>query len=178
MSEIAALDGETADLALAVDDFFVGEHRAELGAPPHGAFVDVGEATFKELEENPLRPAEILRVGRVDLAVPIVGKPEGFDLSIVLGVGRGMRAGFDRVLFGGQAKGVPTDGVEDVKALGAFVTRDDIGGGVALGVADVEPRARRVGEHVQHVVCRLRRVLLGASGVVFLPERLPVRLDL
>ena len=40
----AALDGEAADLALAVDDLFVGEDGAEGVAPPDRGFADVGEA--------------------------------------------------------------------------------------------------------------------------------------
>ena len=89
-----------------------------------------------------------------------------------------MSAGLHGVLLGGQTKGIPADGVEDIEASGAFITGDDIGRGVALGVADVEARAGRIRKHVEHVVFRLRRVLLGLGGEVFLPERLPVGLDL
>jgi hypothetical protein len=39
----AALDGETADLALAVHDFFIREHRAEFRAPVHWRGGDVSE---------------------------------------------------------------------------------------------------------------------------------------
>ena len=66
--------GMVADLALAVDDLLVGEHGAQFRAPPHGALVDVGEAAPEELQEDPLRPAEVARVGRVDLALPVIGE--------------------------------------------------------------------------------------------------------
>ena len=39
----ARYDRKAADLALAVDDFFVGQHGAELGAPVHRRLSDVGE---------------------------------------------------------------------------------------------------------------------------------------
>jgi hypothetical protein len=164
LAQVAALHGEAADLGLAVDDFLVGQYGAQLRTPPHRALVDVGQALFEQLEEDPLRPAVILGVSRIDLALPVVGKAEGFDLTtkvgdVVLGVGGGMGAGFHRVLLGGQAEGVPANRVEHVKTLGAFVARDDVGAGVALGVADVQTRAARVGKHVEHVVFRLRRVV-------------------
>ena len=115
-----------------------------------------------------MRPLKILRIGRIDLALPVVGKAEGFDLTaevgdVVLGVGGGVRAGFHRVLFGGQAEGIPADWVEHVKALGSLVAGDDVGGGVAFRMADVQTRPRRVGEHVEHVVFRLRRVVFGTE---------------
>src|SRR5207249_4143222 len=47
-----------------------------------------------------------------------------------------------------------------------------------LGVADVEPGARRVREHVEHVVLRLRAAVRGAERLVLVPPRLPARLDL
>ena len=58
-----------------------------------------------DLEKNPLRPFVVPRVGRIDLALPIVGKPDPlqlrFEFGDVLARGdRGVLAAFDRVLFG------------------------------------------------------------------------------
>ena len=122
-------DGKAADFALAVHDFFVGQHRAELFAPPDRRFADVGEtfgiaigAAFGfecsicaclpirrlrqpshqfrrilqrlnrlglvrfrieprivELQENPLRPLEIIRVGGGEFARPVVAEAEDFE---------------------------------------------------------------------------------------------------
>ena len=92
LAEIATLHGKPADLALAVDDFFVGEHGAQLGTPPDGAFVDVREAFGEELEEDPLGPAVILGVRRREFALPVIRKAEGFDLALeVDDVGCGVR---------------------------------------------------------------------------------------
>ncbi len=62
-----------------------------------------------------------------------------------------MLAGADGVLLGGQAEGVPADGMQDVTALGTAIAGEDIGGGVALGMADMEAGPGGVGEHVEDV---------------------------
>src|ERR1051325_5360145 len=65
-----------------------------------------------ELQKNPLRPLEILRIGRVHLARPVVAESEAFDLplegrDVLLCRLARMLAGLDGVLLGGQAKRVP-----------------------------------------------------------------------
>ena len=139
MAERTALDGESSDFAFAVDDFFVCQHGAELRAPVHRHFGDIGEAHgvgivagvggdgfglarrgvepgVVELEENPLRPPEVGGVGGADFAVPIVAETYGLKLTaeVVDSAGRGdarVLAGFDGILFGGESEGVPTHGV-------------------------------------------------------------------
>ena len=86
-----ALHGKASHLALAVDDLLVGQHGSESGAPVHRHLRDKGEPHAVgvvslvggdrlrlvgrrihpgavELEEDPLGPAEVLRIGRADLA--------------------------------------------------------------------------------------------------------------
>ena len=114
------------------------------------------EPGIVELEKNPLRPLEIVRVGGVNLAAPIVAEAEGFYLPLEDGdVGFGglarMLAGADGVLLGGQAEGVPAHRVQDVVAEGAAVAGQDVGGGVAFRMADVQAGAGRIGEHVQDI---------------------------
>jgi hypothetical protein len=67
---------KAADLRLAVDDLFVGERRAELFAPPYGLLLLIREPSVEQLLEDPLRPAVVRRIGRVDFAVPVVRKAE------------------------------------------------------------------------------------------------------
>ena len=55
---------------------------------------------------------------------------------------------------------------------------DDVGGRVALRVADVESRPRRVREHVEHVALRPARAPHGAERAVMLPVALPARFHL
>ncbi len=133
-------------------------------------------------QENPLRPAEIIRIGGIDFTVPVVTEAEHLDLpaergDVLLGGGAGVRAGFDGVLLGRQAEGVPAHRVQDVEAAHALVAGQDVGGGVALGVADVQAGAARVGEHVEDVELRLVRQVRRAEGLVFQPVLLPARLD-
>ena len=95
-----------------------------------------------------------------------------------------MLTGLDRVLLGGQTERVPAHRVQHVETAQALVARDDVGRGVALGMSDVQPRAARVGEHVEHVVFRPRRIEARLAGIrrvesaAFFPERLPLRLEL
>ncbi len=145
-----------AHLGMAVDDLLVGQHRAQLRTPVHRLFRLIGQAFLIELGEYPLRPLVVFWVGGVDLAVPVVAEAEGFELFAedlyILGGGFGrVRAGFDGVLFGWQAEGVPAHGMQHIVAAHALIAAPDIRGGIALGVAYVQAVPRRIGEHVQHI---------------------------
>ena len=260
-------DGEAADLALAVDDFLVGQDGAQLGTPVDRGFADEGEALgvtvgaaavfqcaairpggssilngasggthgstllqlrrisqradrlglvrgrvepgIVDLEEDPLGPLEILGIGRGDFASPVVAEAERPDLPGEVGDVRlrrdaRMLAGLDRVLLSRQAEGVPAHRVQDVLTLRTAEAREDVGGGVALGVADVEAGAGGIREHVEDVELprglaagdllgaqRIRAVTLGkrvasrqlvarvpgAEGLLAFPELLPFGLD-
>ena len=97
---------------------------------------------------------------------------------------RGWTFVFDGVLLGGQAKGVEAHGVQDVVAAHAFVAGDDVGGDVAQRVADVQPDARGVGEHVHAKVLGLAGVKPFVAGVPDVeglgvgPALLPLSFDL
>src|SRR5690606_10466235 len=182
LAKCAAFDGMAAHLGLAVNDLLIGEHRLERGAPPDRALVDVREPAAEKLKKDPLRPAEVLRISRVDLALPVVGEPERLDLSPKIGdirlrVGGWMRAGFHGMLLGRKSEGVPAHRMQHIKAAGALVARENVGRGVPLRMTDVQTRARRVGEHIEHVVLRFAATGVGAERMVFLPEGLPVRFD-
>ena len=62
-----------------------------------------------------------------------------------------MLAGFDGVLFGREAEGVPAHGVQHVESGSAPVAGEDIRGGVAFRMTDMESGAGRIGEHVEDV---------------------------
>ena len=119
-----------------------------------------------------MRPAHIVRVGGGDFAIPVVGKAERLELAAkvldVRGGGHGrMLAGLDRVLLGGQPERIVAHRVQHIEAVHPLVAADDVGGGVALRVADMESRAARVGKHVEHIVFRLGRIkalVAGAGG--------------
>ena len=189
----APLHRMPADLAFAVDDLLIGQHRAERGAPihrrlahvsqPHGVHVRalIGRDRLRalrlgieprviELEKNPLRPFEIAGVGGVDLALPVVGKAEPLELAFevrhVLRGGDGrMLAGLDRILLGRQAKGIPTHRVQHIAAAHPFIPRENVRGRVALRMPHVQSRAARIREHIEHVILRLRRVKAGVARI-------------
>ena len=184
-----------------VDGGFVDEGEAVVVdfSTAHSFFFEFGngacflgllaEVGVVELDEDPLGPLDVAGVGGVDFAVPVVSEAEGLELAaevfdVGFGGDAGVLAGFDGVLFGGESEGVPAHGVEDVEAVHAFVAADDVGGGVALGVADVETGAGGVGEHVEDVVLGLGGVEVGiawsggAEGFVFEPMLLPFGFEL
>jgi len=104
--------------------------------------VDVGEAALEELEEDPLGPLEVAGVGGIDLAIPVDAEADLLELSaeglhVLGGDFAGVDALLDGGLLGGQAKGVPTDGLEDIEALCALVAGQDVGSRVIDCVADV-----------------------------------------
>ena len=166
-----------------VKHFFVGEHRAEGRAEPDGLLGDVGEAVAEELEEDPLRPAEVVLVGGRELAVPVDGEAEHLELAaevvdVALGLDGRVFARGDRVLLGGEAESVPAHRVEDVEAVGLLVAGEDVRSGVTFGVADVQAGAGGVGEHVQDVVLRLTAGdRLGAERGASFPGGLPLLLE-
>ena len=67
-----ALDRVPADFALPVDNFFIGEHRPQRGAPVHRYFRHIGQPSLEQFQEDPLCPAIIIGIDRADFAVPVV----------------------------------------------------------------------------------------------------------
>ena len=137
---------------VAVFNLFVGEDGLVHGAPPLVGFFLVGEAFFVELEETPLGPFVILRVGSVYFARPIDGVTEAFglfaEISDVL-FGDFLRGGasLDGVILGGKTKSVVAEGAEDVEALLAVKSGEDVDDGEVADMADMETGAGRIGEH-------------------------------
>ncbi len=179
----SALHGMVSALGAAVNDFFVREHRSQGRTPVHGHFGDVGETLLVELLEYPLRPAVVLRIRRVDFAVPVVRKAEHADLlaetvDVLLRRDRRVRARFHGVLLGRQTKRVPPHRMEDVEALHALVAAQDVGRRITLGMPHVKSRTARIREHVQTVELGFARaVVRGFECLLVKPTLLPLLLD-
>src|SRR4029434_2398418 len=98
------------------------------------------------------------------------------------GRGRWMHAGLDRILLGRQAERVPAHRMQHVATLVTLVPAQDVGGGVALRMADVQPRAAGIWGHVDAEEFGLVRVEAPLAGIdsaerlIALPARLPARL--
>ena len=82
---IHADNGETTTLALAVDDFLIGEDGPEFGAIVHRHVIDISEVVLEHLNENPLGPFVVFGVARGDLFAPIVGEAKGLNLIFEIG---------------------------------------------------------------------------------------------
>ncbi len=165
--ELALLDQRAAALAVAVDNLLVGEHGRIHGAPLNRSLLAVGEALLVELQEDPLRPAVVGGFVRADLARPVerdAPSPELLAEGGDRGLGRRARvlAGGDRVVLGGEPEGVVAHRVDHVEAAAAAEVGDGVANRVALQVPDVGFPGG-IGEHLEHVVLRLRGVELGGA---------------
>ena len=154
--ELLLHDDRVAALAVAVDDLLVGEHRLVVRAPVDVGVLSVREAPLVHLQEQPLVPAVVLRVGGVDDAVPVEGRRVALHgrallRDVLVRPVLGVTTVLDGGVLGGQAEGVPADGVQDVEALVAPVACDGVAERVLLGMAHVQV-AGRVREHVEDVL--------------------------
>ena len=64
-------DRAAAPLAYAVDDLFVGQHTLAGSAPIDRHLFFISQAVFEQLQENPLGPAVVFGVCRIDLPGPV-----------------------------------------------------------------------------------------------------------
>ncbi len=179
------LIGQPLLVAIAVDGRgpLLGDFRGDRQFGDGPALLLLGvEPGVEEHQEDELRPAEVGHVGRGQLAVPVIAEAQHLQLpaegvDVALGRGSRMGAGLLGVLLGGQPEGVPAHGVHDAVAPVAAVAADDIGGGVAFRVADVQAGAAGIGEHVQDVHLGSRGQAGGGERAVRFPVMLPFRFD-
>ena len=175
-------DRMVAALGASVNDLLVRQDRTEGGTPVHRHFGNIGEALLVELLKDPLRPLVVLRIRRIDLAVPVVAEAERADLlaeavDVLLRGDGGVRARLDGILLGRKAEGVPAHRMEDVKAPHALVAAEDVRRRVPLGMPHVKPGARRIRKHVEAVELLALAVRVRLEGLVFEPVLLPLLLD-
>src|SRR5688572_10029789 len=91
-----------------------------------------------------------------------------------------MLAGFDGVLLGGQAEGIPAHRMQHIESASAPIAGEDVGGGVTLRMPDVQARAAGIRKHVQNV--KLGGQLVGSRLLSGAPvpqtERMSLRDDI
>ncbi len=179
--QVPGRDERAAAPAPALDDLLVGQHRLAAGAPVDRRAPPVGEAALVHLQEQPLVPLVVVHVAGCDFAVPRVADAQALQLPLhvrdVRARGRfRVDAALDRRVLGGKAERIPTEGVQDVEAARPLVARDDVANHVVSDVAHVGVPGR-VGEHLQTVVLRLRRVLDHLEGPALGPALLPLPVE-
>src|SRR3954454_10954156 len=95
-----------------------------------------------------------------------------------------MLAGFDGVLLGRQSERVPTHRVQDIETAQPLIARNNVSGGVTLGMPDVETSTTRIRKHIQHIILRLGGIEVWLSRIrrletlLVFPDSLPFRFDL
>src|SRR5215472_11978961 len=208
----SSYDREAANFAFSIHNLLVRQDCAQLRTPVHWDISDVSEANIirigsaisgnrlssirlrvepgvVDLEENPLRPFVISRLGCVDFSLPIVRETNPLQLALKLrhvftGGDCRMLTGFDRVLLCGQTKGVPAHRMQDAETSQAFIPRYDVSRCVAFRMTNVQSGSAGVRKHIEHVEFWLRRIetLLAwvqrVKKLALLPDGLPFRFDL
>ena len=173
-------NGAAAALAHALDDLLVGEHALAARAPVDGHHIAlIGKSVLEHLQEYPLRPLIILRVGGIHAAVPVEAVAEHFELvgevlDVFLCDLRGVDMVLDSVVFRGQAEGVKADGEKYVVALHTLFSRYDVDRRKGSGVADVQSLSGGVRKLDKSV--ELGTALIagnGRVGLLFFPYCLP-----
>ena len=111
---------------------------------------------LEQLQEDPLRPLVILRIGGVDATIPVKAVAQHFQLAgkvgdVVVGNDGGMDMILDGEVLRRQAKSVVADGEQDVIALHPLFTGHDINGRKGTGMAHMQTLSGGIGELDQAV---------------------------
>jgi len=96
-----------------------------------------------QLDEDPLCPSKITRIGGIDLTVPVVSQSQGFNLSaevftIFLCGGSWMGPCLNGILFGRQSIGIPSHGMKNIKTLHPFIPGHNISCGVSFRMSHMQ----------------------------------------
>ncbi len=165
--------------AAAVHNLLVRQNGAALRAPVHERLFTIGDAALQHFEEEPLVPAIVIRLAGGHLAIPVVAELEtamrGLHLRDI-----GLRPFARRALVGDggvlgrQAKSVPAHGVQHIEAAHPLIARQRVPNGIVPDMPDVQ-RARRIGQHLEHVKLRARGVLFGLIQFFRTPALVPLQ---
>ena len=179
--EVARFDRRAAAPAAAVHDLLVGENGVVHRTPVHRGLAPVGEPLLEHADEEPLVPLVILGIARGDLALPRVADAQALELAlhvrdVAAGRDLGMNPALDGRVLGRQAEGVPAKGMEDVVAAHPLRAGDDVADDVVPHVPDVS-MSRGIGEHLETVELRPRRVDAHLEGTRVGPSLLPLLVE-
>ncbi len=143
-------------------------------------FFTLDEASFQEVEKQPLLMLVVGRIAGRDLAAPVEGQPHRLELllhggDVLVGPRLGMDLVGHRRILGRHAEGIPAHRMQHIEALGAFVARDHVAHRIIANVAHMDA-SRGIREHLEHVVFRLRIVVFRREDFALVPDLLPARL--
>ena len=138
---------------------------------------------LKHLDENPLRPFVIRRIGGGDFLVPIIREAKGIDLTfevrdVLFGEHIRMLVVLDGKLLCRQAESIPTHRVKNIKALHSLHTGNDIGCSITFWMAHMKSLSRRIREHVENVIFWFGKIVCVAVERIFsVPNLTPFFFD-
>ena len=169
-------------LAAAVDDLLIRQNSLAGRAPVHRRLSAFGQTGFEKLQEDPLGPLVVFRLGDIDDAIPVVHEPHSLQLAgEVRDVTRDQLSRMDALLEGEilrvDAERIEADRLEDIQALKLLIAAVDVGSGKSVDVADMEPLPRGVGVHHQVVEGSLGPIQIDPVEPGFFPTLLPLRLE-
>jgi hypothetical protein len=166
--QLALLDDGAGTPATPVDDLFIGQNGVVDRVPVDDPVLAIDQTAPIQLQEPGLLLAIVFRVAGGELARPVQRQTQELQLFAHVGdVGIGPALGVDAALhgrvLGRHAESVPAHRVQDVEALGALGPRDHVAHHIVAGVTHVDG-ARRIGEHLQHIVFRTAGILRHEGG--------------
>ena len=99
-----------------IDDLLVRQYGLVYGIPVDDCVLAIDEALLEQFRKQPLFPAIIFGPARRDLALPVVGIAQPFQLTahvvnVVVGPLRGRHAVLNGRVFGWHAERIPTHGL-------------------------------------------------------------------
>ena len=179
--EVTLLGLGAATPALALGHLLVGQNGLAGGAPVDRVLLAVDQTLFPHLFKDPLTPAIVVGATGLNGTIQIVGEAHAPHrgerlVHVLIRPGGSLRIVLDGSVLGGQAKGVKADGVQHVKAAHAGLTGHGIADGVVARVAHVQV-ARRIREHLEHVLLGLAGVGVDGKEVGVLPGLHPLGLN-
>ena len=179
--KVALLGLGAAAPALALSDLLVGQNGLAGGAPVDRVLLAVDQALFPQLLKDPLTPAVVVGAAGLDHAIQIVGEAHALHrgerlVHVLIRPGGSLRVVLDGGVLGRQAKGIEADGMQHVVAAHAGLTGHGIADGVVARVAHVQV-ARRIREHLEHVLLGLAVVGVDGKEVGVLPGLHPPGLN-
>ena len=179
LGQFAPFDQRARPPATAVLDLLIGQHRHVDRVPVHHRVLSVNQPLFQEVEEECLLLAVIFGVAGGKHARPVQRQAKRLHLldhRVDVGIGPilGVAANCHRRVLGRHPEGVEPHRVQHVMPGRNLVAGDHVAHRVVAHMAHVQ-FARRIGEHLEHVVFRLALVALGLEQLGLLPGCLPFR---
>ena len=180
--EQSLLDARAAPLAQPILHLLVGEHGLVVRAPVDRRLPLVGEPLLEQLQEDPLRPLVVRRVGGRQLMLPVDHETHAPQLAAeVLDVLRNephrVPAHLQGVVLRVDPEGVEANRLEHAVPLQPLKSSMDVGAREREDVPDVQPLGRRVRKHHQLIERGSRRLQIGLVGAALLPAALPFELE-